>query len=428
MPTSKRTVLKQLGAAGTGLALAGCLGDESDSADGGSEDEPITVGASMALTGALAQEGTWQERGYELWAKSINEHGGLIEPNDEPGLLGREVELVVYDDESDPQRALDLYQRLISEDDVDILMGPYGSSISGAVLPRLEQEGMVCVMPFASGVTVFRERDLDYAFQAVAPGETYLAGAVDIAVENGAETAALLYENTAFPVNVAEGTIEYMEEQGLEVIHDEPYPADIDDYTALMSQIADDDIDVVLGGSFTPDAIGLTRSAESLDLQPGIFSWMVGGTLPAFEEAVGASVRGMTGDLFFDPNVDGNYTQEMVELAVEEYDDVEEGWDIQSHLAGGFSAGLLFEKAIKTVGSLDQDEIAAELRSIDTRESDFGLPFGNGEYAVDDRGLQIAHRPSLGQWQEQDDGSMGMETVWPEEIRTAEPIYPHPGW
>lgn len=418
---SKRDAIKTLGAAATGTTIAGCLG-------GGGDDGTIRVGASMALTGALAQEGEWQERGYELWVDTLNEQGGLIGDDTEPGLLGNEVELVVYDDESDPQRSVDLYTRLIEQDDVDILMGPYGSSISGAVLPRIEQEGMACLMPFSSGVTVFREQELNYSFQAVAPAETYLEGAIEIALENGAETAALIYEDTAFPTDVARGAVEYAEEQGLEVLYEEPYAEETDDFTSTLTSFEDDDVDVVLGGSFTPDAIGLTRSAESVGLEPGIFSWMVGGTLPAFEEAVGDSVIGMTGDLFFDPNQESEFMSDFVDLATDAFDDVDEPFDIQSHAAGGFAGGLLFERAIKEVGAIDQDAIAEELRSFDTRESDFTLPFGNGEYAVDDNGLQVAHRPSLGQWQEQDDGEPGLETVWPEAVRTAEPVYPHPGW
>lgn len=418
---SRRKALKSMGAAGAGLALAGCADDDGD-------DDTITVGASMALTGPVAQEGTWQERGYELWVQTLNEEGGWVGDDDEPGLLGREVELVVYDDESDPQRAVDLYQRLLEEDDVDILMGPYGSAISSAVIPIIEQAEMACIMPLMSDTSVLEEQDISYVVQSIAPADTYLVGAVDIAVEHGAETGAIVYEDTAFPTDTAEGHVPYMEEQGLEVLHEEPYPEDIEDYTAVLSQIADDEVDVVLGGGYTPDAIGLTRAAESIGLEPGIFSWMVGGTLPAYEEAVGDSVNAMTGDMFFDPNAEFVFGQELVDLTIEEYDDVEEGWDIQSHLAGGFAGGLLFEKAIKEVGELDQAAIVEELKAIDTRESEFGIPFGNGEYAVDDRGLQQANRPALGQWQEQDDGSMGLETVWPNELRTAEPIYPFPEW
>ncbi len=420
---NRRTAVKTLGMAAAGATLAGCLGGDTDD-----DDDTIQVGASMALTGALAQEGEWQERGYELWVETINEHGGLIGDDNEPGLLGNEVELVVYDDESDPQRSVDLYTRLIEEDQVDILMGPYGSSISGAVLPRIEQAEMACLMPFSSGVTVFREQDLEYSFQAVAPAETYFHGAVEIAVENGAETAALIYEDTAFPTDVSRGTAEYAEEQGLEIVAEEPYAEETQDFTSTLSSFESEEVDAVLGGSFTPDAIALTRSAESVNLEPGIFSWMVGGTLPAFEEAVGDSVHGMTGDLFFDPNQDSEFMDDFVDLAIEMYDDVDDPFDIQSHAAGGFAGGLLFERAIKEVGELDQAAIAEELQTFDTRESDFVLPFGNGEYAVDENGLQVAHRPSLGQWQEQDDGEMGLETVWPEAVQTAEPIYPHPGW
>ncbi len=417
--TTRRTALKYAGI-GAGVTLAGCLG-------GADDDDTIKVGASLALTGPVSQEGTWQERGYELWVQTLNERGGLIEPSDEQGLLGQEVELIVYDDESDPQRAVDLYQRLIEQDDVDILMGPYGSAISSAVVPIIEQAQMACIMPLMSDTSVLREQDIEYVLQAIAPAEDYLVGAVDIAVEAGAETGAIVHEDTAFPTDTAEGHVPYMEEQGLEVLHEDDYPEDTEDYTPILRALADDDVDVVLGGGYTPDALGLTTAAESLDMEPYMFSWMVGAMLPAFANEMGDRAVGITGDLFFNPEADLPYVDELVDLAIEEYDDVNEGWDIQSHLAGGFHGGLLFEKAIKEAGSLDQDDILEELRGIDTTQSDFGTPFGNGQFAVDDDGLQTAASVPLGQWQEVD-GEVVIETVWPEEARTADPIVPHPGW
>jgi len=420
--SNRRTFLKSAGAVTAGAALAGCVGG----GDGG-DDGTITLGASAALTGQYSQEGTWMERGYELWVDTINEQGGILEGGDDAGILGgREIELTVLDDESDPSRGVDLYRRLIEEEGVDLLMGPYSSAVSSAVIPVIEEAQMATVFPMMSDTSVLLEQDINYISQAIAPANTYLIGAVDIAVENGAETAAITYEDTAFPTDTIEGHLPYMEEQGLEIVHREPYPTDTDDYTPMLNPISDEDVDLVLGGGYTPDAIGLTRAAKSLDLSPGLFSWMVGGTVPAYAEAVSGDALGMTGDLFWAPFFETPHADEVVDLAVDYFDDIDDG-SFQYHLVGGFSGGLVLERALKNVGELDQDALAEELRAIDSRDSDFGMPAANGEYAVDDNGVQVAQAPSLGQWQEGDDG-LQLEAVWPENYKTADAIYPHPGW
>jgi branched-chain amino acid transport system substrate-binding protein len=266
------------------------------------QGETIQVGASAALTGKYSQEGTTMRQGYELWVEQINEQGGILDDSVDQGLLGRDVELVIYDDQSDPARAVNLYQRLITEDDVDLLMGPYSSAVSTSVIPIIEQSQRACVMPMMSDTSVLAERDVSYITQSIAPASTYVKGAIDIAASNDAESVAVVYEDTAFPTSVAEGHIPYAEEQGLEVVHQEAYPKDINDYTPILNKVSDADPDVVMGGGYTPDAIGLTKAAKSVDLEAGIFAWVVGGTVPAFREGVGGDAHAITGDAFWAPS------------------------------------------------------------------------------------------------------------------------------
>lgn len=408
---------------GTGVAVglasaAGCAG----SLGGGGGNGVITVGASSSTTGPTSEEGLTMKQGYELWVEMINESGGLLE-EDAEGLLGREVELIHYDDQSDPQRGVNLYQRLINQDNVDLLLGPYGSTVSSATIPIIEDAGMACVMPMMSDTTVLEDRDVQYVTQAIAPANTYVRSAIDIGVENGAETIAVVYEDAAFPTSVASGHIPYAEEQGLEVVHEEAYPTDINDYTSVLNNVQDQDPDIVMGGGYTQDALGLTQAAQSVGLSPGIFAWVVGGMAPAFAESVGDAAIGITGDLFWAPFFELPYNQEFLdgfmELFSDEYDDPSE---MDYHSAGGFAGCMVMEQAVRNVGEIDQDAIAEELHSIE-----MDIPFANGRYAVDDQGIQTAQTPSLGQWQEGEDGPT-QEAVRPADYATADPIYPHPGW
>ena len=412
-----RRALLGTGAAVGIASVAGCAGSS-----GGGGDDVITVGASSSTTGATSEEGLTMKQGYELWVEMINESGGILE-DDADGLLGREVELVHYDDQSDPQRGVNLYQRLINEDNVDLLLGPYGSTVSSATIPIIEDAGYASIMPMMSDTTVLEERDVQYVTQAIAPANTYVRSAIDIGVENGAETIAVVYEDAAFPTSVAEGHVPYAEEQGLEVVFQEAYPNDINDYTSVLNAVQDEDPDIVMGGGYTEDAIGLTQAAESVGLSPGIFAWVVGGMAPAFAESVGDAAIGVTGDLFWAPFFELPYNQAFLDgfmdLFSDEYDDPSE---MDYHSAGGFAGCLVMEQAVRNVGEINQDAIAEELHSIE-----MDIPFANGRYEVNDQGIQVGQTPSLGQWQAGDDGPT-QEAVRPAEYATEDPIYPHPGW
>lgn len=427
----RRRFLGTVGGAGLGLA-AGCTGDSGGGGSGGSDDgngggsdsstEPITIGASAALTGKYSLEGTTMKEGYEAWVEQVNKNGGPL--GDEPGILGREIELITYDDQSDPSRAVNLYKRLISQDEVDVLMGPYSSGVSTSVIPIIEQNQKACVMPMMSDTSVLAERDVQYITQSIAPASTYVKGTIDIAVANGAESIAVVYEDSAFPTSVATGHIPYAKEQGLEVVYEGAYPKDINDYTPIMNKVQSAGADAVIGGGYTPDAVGLTKAAQSLGYSPGIFGWVVGSQVPGYYESVGDAAHGVTGDLFWAPWFNVPHNQAFIDAFMGLHGDKYKSPNgIDYHSAGGYAGMMVMGEAIRAVGELDQTAIAEQLH-----ELELDIPFANGVYKVNDQGIQTGQAPSLGQWQEADGNGLEREAVWPDQYATADPIYPHPGW
>ena len=424
------------GGGGSGDGSSGSGGSSGDG-DGGSSSgggtttsstssDPITIGASAALTGSYSVEGQALAKGYRMWVNMINDSGGILTDSDEPGLLGRDVEITILDDQSTPSRAVNLYQRLINQEGVDLLMGPYSSAVTNAVIPIIEQSQIPAVSAMGSDTSVYTERDVSYVVQAIAPSPTYVQGAIDLAVENGAETLAAVYEDTAFPTSVVEGHVPYAEEQGLEVVYTDAYPADINDYTPIMREVQSADPDIVIGGGYTPDAIGLTQAARSIGFSTGMFSWVVGGMAPSFYESVGEGVRAVTGDHWWTPNLNVPHNEGMVEAINQyhgdEYESLAEGVDY--HFPGAAASAMVLEQAVRNVGELDHAAIAEELHSLE-----MGVPWGNGKYAVNDQGVQTAHRPALGQWQQAEEGDgLVREAVYPSDTATADAVYPHPGW
>src|SRR5882672_8534345 len=151
---------------------------------------PIRIGASLSLTGTYAKLGKNQHEGYQLCQKDLNAKGGV---------LGRKVEFVVYDDQSLPATAVRLYEKLITEDKVDAIMGPYSSPVTEAVANVTEKYKKVMVSPLAATTSIFKkEPRRKYIFMVVSPAEVYLEGLIDIAAKRSLKTVVVINEDTLF--------------------------------------------------------------------------------------------------------------------------------------------------------------------------------------------------------------------------------------
>jgi len=138
------------------IALAVAAGSRPATAQG-----PIKVGASLSLTGTYAKLGKNQHEGYQLCIKDLNAKGGL---------LGRKLDLVVYDDQSMPATAVRLYEKLITEDKVDAVMGPYSSPVTEASANVTEKYKKVMVAPLAATTSIFKKTPRrQYIFMVISP-------------------------------------------------------------------------------------------------------------------------------------------------------------------------------------------------------------------------------------------------------------------
>ena len=160
---------------------------------------PIRIGASMSLTGTYAKLGNYQHEGYKLCAKQANEKGGL---------LGRKIEFVIYDDQSMPPTAVRLYEKLITEDKVDAVIGPYSSPVTEASANVTEKYKKVMVTPLAATTSIFKrppDKRRYYIFMVISPAEVYLEGLVDMAAKRGLKPIAIINAAPLFATAAASG-------------------------------------------------------------------------------------------------------------------------------------------------------------------------------------------------------------------------------
>src|SRR6266487_5240789 len=214
-----KTFLRGFVGAMTLVALAGSTGALAQA--------PIKIGASLSLTGTYAQPGSYQKEGYELCQDHLNAKGGL---------LGRKIEFVFYDDQSMPATGVRLYEKLITEDKVDAVMGPYSSPITEAVANVSEKYQKVMVSPLAATTSIFK-KGRKYIFMVISPAEAYLEGLVDMAAKRGLKTIAIVNEDTLFTKASAVGVAEIAKKKGLQVVFQEAYPKGNTDFSALLTKL-----------------------------------------------------------------------------------------------------------------------------------------------------------------------------------------------
>jgi len=235
---------------------------------------PIKIGASLSLTGTYAQPGRYQHEGYQLCETDLNARGGL---------LGRKVQFVVYDDQSNASTGVRLYEKLITEDKVDAVMGPYSSAFIEAVANVTEKYHKVMVSPLAATTSIFK-KGRKYIFMILSPAEVYLEGLVDIAARHGLKTIAIVNEDTLFPKASATGTAELARKAGMQVVFQEAYPKGNQDFSALLTKLRATNPDVVAAGTYFDDAVAITRQMKELGVSPKLFGVTVGGDIPKFHD------------------------------------------------------------------------------------------------------------------------------------------------
>ncbi len=366
----------------------------------GEDPEPIIIGATMSQSGAYSTQGIPAHNGYKLCEMHINEAGGV---------LGRNIEFLIYDDESNSETAIDLYEKLITKDGVDLVMGPYGSTLTEAVAPVTERHQMVHISPLAATSSIW-EQGREYLFMVLPPAELFLAGLIDMAEDFGLQRVAILQEDQLFPRAAGSGAAELAMSKEMDVVLMQTYPSGSDDFRSFLQIVKDEDVEVLgMAASALDDFITVTQQMKELDLNVKMFG--TSGAVNEFRDQLGADSEFVYGLSAWEPSLPYPGIEQFTEAYNREFDR-----EPSFHAAGAYGSCQLFMEAIRKSGSLDSDELRAELLSLETTTI-----FSN--YAVDERGYQTANQGVFIQWQ-----NGNKEVVWPEDVATSEPRFPTPHW
>jgi branched-chain amino acid transport system substrate-binding protein len=382
-----------------GAVLAACV---VVAAGAGVEAQgPIRIGASMSLTGTYAKLGKNQHEGYQLCQKDLNARGGL---------LGRKVEFVVYDDQSTPATAVRLYEKLITEDRVDAVMGPYSSPVTEAAANVTEKYKKVMVAPLAATTSIFR-KGRKHIFMVISPAEVYLEGLVDMAARRGLKTVAVVNEDTLFSKAAAAGAVDLARKKGMQVVFTEAYPKGNTDFSALLTKVRAANPDVIAAATYFDDAVALTRQMRELNVNPKMYGVTVGGDLPEFYDTLKQNAEYIYGATQWEHTLPYPGNKEFFEAYKKEF-----GHEPSYHSAAGYAGCLIYAEAVKRAGSLEGDKVREQLLKLEMKTL-------FGEYKVDQDGFQTAHKMVTFQWQ----GERKV-TVWPDELAQGKAKFPTPAW
>jgi branched-chain amino acid transport system substrate-binding protein len=369
-------------------------------ADPAKPEPPIKIGVTTSLTGSLANFGIEQERGMKMWVADINERGAL---------LGRPVQLVLYDDGSSASQVTTLYQKLITQDKVDFLISPYSSNLTAAAIAVAEPAG-VPMVTVASSSDLWKH-GYKNLFGLYTPADENMDPVLELAKQQGLKTIALVYLDDDFPQHLANGVRTKAGAYGLSVVLDQQYSSDFKAMPALANQVAAANADVVIVGCYMDDGVAFAKAAKSAGVKPKLMAFSGAPALKEFGDRLGvANVQGMIGTVQWsrDVRVPGGF--DLGFRFARMYDEYP-SYDA----AGGYAAGQVIEAAVRLAGSVDRTAVRNELAVLKFRSI-------LGNYRVDATGLQTAKSTYLVQWQ-QDHISL----VYPPDVARWKLMYPYPG-
>jgi branched-chain amino acid transport system substrate-binding protein len=384
--------------------------------------EPIKVGFSMAMTGGVAQNGKQLLIALQLWRDDVNAKGGL---------LGRPVELVFYDDQSNPSNVPGIYTKLINVDKVDLILGPYATNMVAAAMPVIMENNKTTVTILGVGVNRHFNYGRYFSMVPVGPEgvKAFSKGFFELAAaqQPKPQTVAMLSADAEFAKTSADGARENAAAYGFKIVYDKSYPPPTTDFAPTVRALQAANADIVFVAAYPPDTVGIVRAANEIGLSPKMFGGtMIGLLITPIKAQLGPILDGIVIMESFVPAP----TFEFPGLAdvLKRYRAVAAGEKLDPFGYGfvpfGYAAGQVLAQAVEATKSLDQNALADYMHGHSFQTVAGEIAFGkDGEWAK--------ARTVFTQFQnvapndfEQFAAGAKQPILWPPQFKTGDMIYP----
>lgn len=368
----------------------------------------IKVGFSMSLTGIYAAGAKSQMNAYQLWAEEVNKKGGIFVKEYNKRLL---VKLVSYDDRSSPDVTVKVYEKLITDDKVDLVLTPWGATTHFAIIPLAEKYRFPMVGSTASSVKI-RELNPKY-FWFVTPS---LADRTSLALVKLLKSAkikkvAVIYLQELRPREDIQFLKPYLTEAGFDVLLVKDYPPGVKDLTPLLTEVKRKNPEAVIALSYPADAFLITAQAKEVGLNPKFIFELVGPAIAFFQEKFGPAVEGIATMGDWNPRIKWAGAKEFNDKYIKR-------WGVKPDYLDSVEAWTecqILEQAVEKAGALDREKIREAIATQEFKTIRGPIRFTGPENKVTAAGVL--------QWQKGE-----LEVVWPPEVATAKLLFPKPVW
>jgi len=385
---------------------------------GAMAQQPIKIGMSMPQTGALGAGGKAALVALQMWVEDINAKGGL---------LGRKVEFISYDDQTNPALTPAIYTKLLDIDKVDLLIAPYGTVPTAAIMPLVKQRGLLLMGNFSFQVNRTVKHDMWFNNSPWNTAASWFDGYFQAGQKLGAKTIAFLAADQEFAQNLANGAKELAKKGGLTTVYEQNYPPSTVDFSSMIRAIRAAKPDLVFVASYPNDSVAIVRAANEIGVGESVKLFgggMVGLQFTPIMESLGSLLNGIVNYNSYVPGINypgieeflQRYSKKAVEAKVDPL-----GFYLPPF---NYAIGQMLAQAVTATKSLEHKVLADYLRKNEMQTIVGPIRYGpDGEWA-NPRVVQAQFRGIVDKNMEQFRQPGKQVVLYPDQYKTGEVMAP----
>jgi branched-chain amino acid transport system substrate-binding protein len=385
--------------------------------------QPIRIGFGMAQTGGIAANGKMALLGMQIWRDDINKKGGL---------LGRPVDFVVYDDQSNPATVPGIYTKLIDVDKVDFVVSGYGTNMIAPAMPVVIAHNRLFLSLFGLAVNHQFHYPKYFTMTPTGPNPTIgtTVGFFEIAAaqQPKPETLAIVAADAEYPRTSAVGVRQHAKTFGFKIVYDRTYPPTTVDYTPIVRAVQATNPDIVFVASYPPDSVGMVRAASELGLKTKLFGGgMVGLQTTSIKEQLGPLMNGIVNYDFWFPAPTLLFPGVLEFIKKYQARAASEGIDPLGYYLGPWAYAYMqvLGGGIAGAGSLDENKAADYIRSHTFKTVMGDIKFGEDGELAQSRIIFTQYQHLKGHGLDQFKGGKQPVILWPAQYKDGNIIYPY---
>ena len=382
------------------------------------QQQTVKIGMSMPQTGTLGAGGQAALVALRMWVDDVNQKGGL---------LGRKVEFLVYDDQSNPANTPGIYTKLLDVDKVELLIAPYGTVPTAPIMPMVKQRGLLLMGNFSFQVNAKVQHDMWFNNSPWNDAASWSDGFVKNGQKLGAKSIAFLAADQEFAQNLANGARELSKKAGIKAVYDQNYPPATTDFSSLIRGVRAAKPDMVFVMSYPNDSVAIVRAVNEIGVGSAVKMFgggMVGLQFTPIMQSLGSQLNGITNYNSYVPGMKypgiedflGRYAKRAAEAKVDPL-----GFYLPPF---NYAIGQMIEQAANGTKSLDHKRMAEYLRKNEMKTIVGSIRYDkNGEWA-NPRVVQAQFRGVVDKDLEQFRKPGKQVVIYPDDYKTGEVIAP----